>query len=172
MKETFCQTPAWITQWPNVEKILKTPEFKQIVVTERKAIKHKVSEDQIINYCTKIELGVLAIIWCSGTQQAKAEFLFNLASSGSEQSISWSDEELKLIFVKLLQFATDLPLRYTEAFGEITDENIQFQNLFSIEEIIKEEIDPINDLDDKYTEFYYDWFIDQIFPEFQSDCSK
>jgi len=28
MKEIFCVTPAWTAGWRNVERLLKTPEFK------------------------------------------------------------------------------------------------------------------------------------------------
>ena len=77
-----------------------------------------------------------------------------------------------MIFVKLLEFSTDLPLRYTEVFWENTERIEKFEHLFTIDEIINDEIEPIDELDEKYTEYYYDWFIDQIFPEFQSDCSK
>ena len=48
-------------------------------MTERKAIKDKVDHEELINYCTKLEIGILAILWCSGPQEAKAEFLYNLA---------------------------------------------------------------------------------------------
>ena len=41
----FKKTDAWLDGWQNVEKLWKTPEFKMIVVTERKAIQSKIPED-------------------------------------------------------------------------------------------------------------------------------
>lgn len=38
IKKEF-NTPAWKENWSNVDKLLKTPEFKVITVTERRAIK-------------------------------------------------------------------------------------------------------------------------------------
>lgn len=55
---------AWKESWQNVEKLLKTPEFKVITVTERKAIKSIVPQDKLINYTTKLEIGILALLWC------------------------------------------------------------------------------------------------------------
>lgn len=57
-------SPAWKDSWQNVEKLLKTPEFKVITVTERKAIKSLVPQDKLINYTTKLEIGILALLWC------------------------------------------------------------------------------------------------------------
>jgi hypothetical protein len=44
MKKEF-NTTAWKESWLNVEKLLKTPEFKVITVTERGAIKSIVSQE-------------------------------------------------------------------------------------------------------------------------------
>ena len=89
------------------------------------------------------------------------------------------------MFVKLLEYSTDLPLRYEQAFNDISSESIMAQpannlsardhpgqtempdeeDLFTIEEIIDREMDDLAQLDEKYCEesFYYGWFIDEIF---------
>ena len=41
----FKKSDAWLDGWQNVEKLWKTPEFKMIVLTERKAIQSKIPED-------------------------------------------------------------------------------------------------------------------------------
>jgi len=38
-------TPAWKDGWSNVDKLMKTPEFKVITVTERIAIKGMVPQE-------------------------------------------------------------------------------------------------------------------------------
>ena len=89
---------------------------------------------------------------------------------------------MKFIFVKLLEYSTDLPLRYEQAFMDISRESITAQpatnlsgqgggqnpneeDLFTIEEIIDREMEDLSQLDEKYCEesFYYGWFIDEIF---------
>ena len=120
----------------------------------------KIMYDELASYTSKLELGVLAFIWCSGTSKQKSKFLFQLANPCDEYEIQWSDDELKFIFLKILQFSTDLPLRYFEQTPE-----------FTIEEIINEEIKHLENLDEKYSEYFYDWFIDVVFPENSSSTT-
>jgi len=44
--------------------------------------------------------------------------------------------------------------------------------LYTIDEIINKELFDISKLDEKYEEFLYDWFIDNIFPANQSTMSR
>jgi hypothetical protein len=73
-KEVFGKTAAWIELWPNVEKLLKLPEFKFQVCKEDKALEGK---DERINYISKIEVGILACLWCQskGGTKCKAAYL-------------------------------------------------------------------------------------------------
>lgn len=66
IKKEF-NTTAWKESWSNVDKLFKTPEFKVITVTERRAIKGVVPQEKLINYTTKLEVGILALLWCNGT---------------------------------------------------------------------------------------------------------
>ena len=117
-------TTAWKESWSNVDKLLKTPEFKVITVTERGAIKSIVPQEQLINYTTKLEVGILALLWCDGTQKERTSFFSKLANPGNKNEIGCNDDELKFIFVKLLEYSTDLPLRYEQAFMDISNESI------------------------------------------------
>lgn len=119
---------AWKESWQNVEKLLKTPEFKVITVTERKAIKSIVPQDKLINYTTKLEIGILALLWCQGSQKDRTAFFLKLANPVELDQIGCTDDELKFIFVKLLEYSTDLPLRYEQAFMDISAESIQPAN--------------------------------------------
>ena len=96
--------------------------------------------------------------------------MYKLANPSNQKEITWSDDELKFIFVKLLEYATDLPLRYFEVFTPDIASNQQpgQEDLFSIQEIINDEFQPIQELDDKYAEFYDEWLIDHLFPENES----
>lgn len=194
LKKEF-NTPAWKESWSNVDKLLKTPEFKVITVTERRVllIKSQVPQEKLINYTTKLEVGILALLWCQGTQKQRTAFFLKLANPIMSENIGCTDDELKFIFVKLLEYSTDLPLRYEQAFMDISRESITAhpatnlsaqgggqtamngatdEDLFTIEEIIDREMEDLSQLDEKYCEesFYYGWFIDEIFG-YDSMCS-
>lgn len=79
IKKEF-NTPAWKESWSNVDKLLKTPEFKVITVTERRAIKGLVPQEKLINYTTKLEIGILALLWCQGSQKERTAFFLKLAN--------------------------------------------------------------------------------------------
>ena len=70
----------------------------------------------MINYTTKLEIGILALLWCQGDHHSKVFHFFNLANSKDYEYIGISDDELKFIFVKLLVYSTDLPVRYEKDF--------------------------------------------------------
>lgn len=115
-KKAFYATPAWKELWPNVERLLRTPEFKTIVFQERHAICQHISTDDMLNWTTKLEVGILALIWCEGNIEDKARFFCELVNPPIDTSISKtiednkdaatgvssSDDELRFIFVKLL----------------------------------------------------------------------
>jgi len=173
-----------------VVRLLRTPEFKVITAKEREAIQTKVPLEALINHFTKLEVGILALIWCEGSQAEKARFLYSLANSKNNPAISWSDDELKFIFLKILHFSTDLPIRYADNFkqfqqlsqskdtsraaeeGEEVASDSDVDDLFSIHQILESEVQGIEDLDQQYQDFYYDWFIDLIFLESASVCTK
>lgn len=62
----------------------------------------------------------------------KASYFYELVNPGDAlregskpeaevKGVAWSDDELKLVFVKLLMFATDMPERYKAAFRVVDD---------------------------------------------------
>lgn len=133
MKAVFCVTPAWTAGWRNVERLLRTPEFKAITIKEKNAIKNKVQHEELINHVSKLEIGILAILWCQGTPKDKAAFLYKLANWKDNDDIAWSDDEIKFIFVKLLEYSTDVPFRYKDVF--ILNDSLS-SNLGSLEDEI------------------------------------
>jgi hypothetical protein len=44
-----------------------TPEFKQVTISEKMNVESKVLYEELISHTSKIEIGVLAFLWCSGT---------------------------------------------------------------------------------------------------------
>lgn len=151
--------------WVNVEKLLKVPEFKVIAVKDLEAIQDIIPWENLINCTSKLEIGILALIWCEGSLQQKASFLTSLlnTSKASKQTVSCNSELLRFIFVKILEFSTDLPLRYDEVFEDVTtgaaevkqngngvgrsDQSLDEGDLFSIGEIVQAEVPELELLD-------------------------
>lgn len=46
-------------------------------VAERTKFKVETKKD-IMQYATKLEIGILGLMWCTGSQKAKANFLYKL----------------------------------------------------------------------------------------------
>ena len=65
-----------------------------------------------MNFTTKLELGVLALLWCSGNQEEKARFFCKLANPNGDEFITHTDKEVKFIFKKLFYFSKDLTDKY------------------------------------------------------------
>lgn len=72
-----------------------------------------------MNYTSKLEIGILGLLWCSGSQKEKAEVMFKLIASNGTKYVSCYDRELIFIFVKLLQFSIDLHFKYFSDFKDI-----------------------------------------------------
>ena len=70
----------------------------------------------MLNWTTKLEVGILALIWCEGTVEDKSRFFFELVKKPIDTSIlktvednknvamevSCLDDELQFCFIKLL----------------------------------------------------------------------
>lgn len=172
----------WKKYWHNFIKLIKTPEFKFIVVLERESLQKQIQQDELIMYTTKLELGVLACLWCTGTHQEKIEFLMALAFPENNSLVTAQDDELLFVFVKLLEFSNDLPLRYCKVFEDVpstgyqeaeysvlhsNDVNDDASSLFTIQDIIEEEMQPIEDLHETYSEHFEDWLLEKVFPPYE-----
>ena len=60
-RKVFCTTPSWRKLWPNLEALFKTPYLKDIV----NQISNENTDDiDPTNLISKIEIGVLALLWC------------------------------------------------------------------------------------------------------------
>ena len=78
VKKVFMTTPAWRKLWVNVECLFKLPVFKEITLLEHKK-GSSIELSECMNYTTKLEIGILGLLWCTGSQKAKANFLYKLA---------------------------------------------------------------------------------------------
>ncbi len=76
-------------------------------------------EQEIVNYTSKLEIGILGLLWCSGNQKEKTEEMFKLIASNGTKYVSCYDRELIFIFVKLLQFSIDLQSKYFSDFKDV-----------------------------------------------------
>ena len=80
---------------------------------EKEDLNGKITPNMQSEYLSKLELGILALLWCSGSQSSKASFLFNLAAPDKDL-ILFDDPEMKFIFVKLLRYSANLPSYYEQ----------------------------------------------------------
>jgi len=108
-------TPAWTKLWDNVECLLKLPVFKEITLLEHSK-GSKIPYNELINYTTKLEVGILGLLWCTGSQKAKANFIYKLAQPDDDPNVAWNDDELKIIFVRLVHFSIDTPSKWFQPF--------------------------------------------------------
>ena len=63
------EAESWKGLWSNVEMLLKTSEFKVVTLADKDALKDNIPFDQLINFTSKLEISILALLWCSGTQK-------------------------------------------------------------------------------------------------------
>jgi len=73
VQKVFCTTPAWTSLWPKAVQLLKAPEFKEVIYHDRNLL---APEDDLLEYTSKLELGCLALLWCQGSHDDKADFLY------------------------------------------------------------------------------------------------
>ena len=69
LKQKFCTSPAWREDWPMVAALLRLPEFKQLQYEEKEDLSTKITSSMQSEYVSKLELGIIALLWCNGTQQ-------------------------------------------------------------------------------------------------------
>ena len=130
MKKVLCITPAWKELWVNFVRLIRMPEFKSIIVKERAQLPAGIDRDKILDWTTRLEIGSVALLWCQGSLKDKADFFYDLVNPGDVvregqlTGVAWSDDELKLVFVKLLQMSTDMPERYKQAFKVVCEESL------------------------------------------------
>ena len=110
LKATLCTSPAWKEEWPKVAYLLRSSEFKGLVFDEKEILINKIGDgkNQLCEYVSKMEISVLALLWCNGTRYQKAKFLYKLAAPNSD-TLLFDDPEMKFIFTKLLRFSWNLP---------------------------------------------------------------
>lgn len=47
-------------------------------------------------------------MWCTDTQEAKAEFLYKLVNPKNNPTVAWNDKELKTVIDKLFYFSNEV----------------------------------------------------------------
>ena len=68
MEDVFSITPAWEMLWPNIEMFLRLPECKMVTQLETAKIRHqKLDRDTLIQFTCILEIGILGLLWCSGS---------------------------------------------------------------------------------------------------------
>ena len=73
-------------------------------------------EYNIDNYTSKLELGVLGVLWCEGSHEDKVKFYGKLINPYNDDIIQNANKELKFTFCQLFFFSQDLPEKLSDQF--------------------------------------------------------
>lgn len=93
--------------------MLRSFVFKELVVTSSiKGRGYKLTEDKWSDYTSKLEVAILGLLWCEGTQQQKAKYFTTLANPSGTSTITHQSGEMKFIFKKLFYFSIDMVAKY------------------------------------------------------------
>ena len=79
-----------------------------------RGLNYKLEEDLWSDYTSKMEVAVLGLLWCSGSQIAKAQYLVELANPSGSDTITHQSGEMRFIFKKLFFYAIDMAAKYTQ----------------------------------------------------------
>ena len=87
--------------------------FKELVATSTiRGLNYKLQEEKWSDYTSKLEVAVLGLLWCSGSQAAKARYLTELANPSGSDTITHQSGEMKFIFKKLFYYSIDMAAKY------------------------------------------------------------
>jgi len=69
VKKTLCVTPAWGDLWPNVDCLLRSYMFKELIMTSTASdgINYKYKEEKWTDIVPKLDLAIIGLLWCSGS---------------------------------------------------------------------------------------------------------
>ena len=96
----------------------------------------------------------MGILWCYGSQDAKAQFLSKLINQAGSKWVVENGKELKMIFKKIFYLSIDMPVKYAQLKDKIDDEerlinekrmemsqNVQYRNdMFPAAKIISHKV--------------------------------
>jgi len=69
IRKAFSASPAWKQMWGNVESLLRSFVFKELVCTSTiRGLNYKLEEDMWSDYTSKMEFAILGLLWCAGSQ--------------------------------------------------------------------------------------------------------
>ena len=98
-----------------MDTLLRSFIFKELVVTSTiKGLNHKLREERWSDYTSKLEVAVLGLLWCSGSQDSKARYLAALANPSGSDTITHQSGEMRFIFKKLFYYSIDMAAKYTQ----------------------------------------------------------
>ena len=74
IKKEFCQeTGAWKHQWENLQNVLNSSSVKELVCSYVSSDGSPMEESHHRTHTTKLEFGIMGLLWCTGSQRKKAE---------------------------------------------------------------------------------------------------
>lgn len=156
------------------------------VKIDKGLVQQKKISEEIENYISKLDFGLLGFLWCQGTKEDKARFLFNLLKNtkSEEDSIdyilTWRNKNLEYSFKKLMYLSVEFPIEVYQEFentvvfelATIKAEFDDFEKKYSL--ICNKPFYDFNQFRHKisYVDLYEDWFVDPIFGDYTATLTK
>ena len=107
IKKAFYDIPTLKSNWENIDILLRSFMFKELLATTTiKGI--SIQKQCWSDYTTNLEVAVLGLLWCSGSQQQKCQLLCKLVNPSDEKYISHTNRELKFMFKKILYLSINM----------------------------------------------------------------
>ena len=75
-KQEFCEIQSIRDHWESIEKLLRAEIFRASLREYNGSDPRK---NDMENLCDKLVVGAIGFLWCKGTREEKAEFLFDLS---------------------------------------------------------------------------------------------
>ena len=70
IKKGFCVTSAWNYLWPEVDILLRSFMFKELVMTSTlDGLNYKFMEHEWSTHIPKLDIAIIGLIWCTGSQR-------------------------------------------------------------------------------------------------------
>ena len=79
-KKEFTEIKSILEHWDRIENLLRHKIFRQSLIDCNEKDDTRIRDIGVENLCNKLVVGALGFLWCKGTKEEKAEFLFDLCS--------------------------------------------------------------------------------------------
>ena len=89
--------------------------FKELVTTSVNKVDgyYKFGKHDWSKHTTKLDVAILGLLWCYGTQEQKVFYFQKLANPLETKWITHQSKEMKYVFKKLFYYSIDMAAKFT-----------------------------------------------------------